>query len=242
MRVPAAWLRSYCDPGLEVAEIADVLTMAGVKLERLHRVGVGDPSAFVVGRVLEAERHPNADRLSVCRVDDGSGEARTIVCGAPNVVPGQTVAVALPGAVMPDGTELGEPELRGVRSSGMILAEHELGVGEDHSGILVLDDGFAAGTQLTQALPIVDEVIEIEVSPTGPTPWGCTGWRATCTPPAAPRSPRTPPPPTPSQWATITPTTTRASRSPTRKSACASPRACSRTSRSVPRRRGSSSG
>ncbi|MFN2617892.1 MAG: YtpR family tRNA-binding protein, partial [Thermoleophilaceae bacterium] len=129
MRVPVAWLRSYCDPGLDAEQIADALTMAGIKLERLHRIGVGDPSAFVVGRVLEAKPHPDADRLSVCAVDDGSGEARTIVCGAPNVATGQTVAVARPGAVMPDGSELGEAKLRGVTSSGMILAEDELGIG-----------------------------------------------------------------------------------------------------------------
>src|SRR5215210_7975349 len=145
MRVPVGWLREYCDPALEAAEIADALTMAGVKLERLHRTGVGDPSAFVVGRVLEAERHPNAERLSVCQVADGSGAPRTIVCGAPNVTSGQTVAIARPGAVMPDGTVLGEAELRGVISSGMILAEDELGIGDDHSGVLVLDNGSAPG-------------------------------------------------------------------------------------------------
>jgi phenylalanyl-tRNA synthetase beta chain len=175
MRVPVAWLRSYCDPGLSAAEIADVLTMAGVKLERLHRVGVGDPAAFVVGRVLAADPHPNSGRLSVCRVDDGSSEPRTIVCGAPNVTSGQTVAVARPGALMPDGSELGEPELRGVRSSGMILAEDELGVGEDHSGILVLDDGLAPGAPLAEALPIADEVIEIEVTPNRPDTMGVYG-------------------------------------------------------------------
>src|SRR5215210_641704 len=165
MRVPVGWLREYCDPALEAAEIADALTMAGVKLERLHRTGVGDPSAFVVGRVLEAERHPNAERLSVCQVADGSGAPRTIVCGAPNVTSGQTVAIARPGAVMPDGTVLGEAELRGVISSGMILAEDELGIGDDHSGVLVLDNGSAPGAPLAEALPIADEVIEIEVTP-----------------------------------------------------------------------------
>ncbi len=134
MRIPVGWLRSYCDPALSAEEIADALTMAGVKLERLHRTGVGDPGAFVVGRVLEAAQHPDADRLTVCTVDDGSGEARTIVCGAPNVAGGQTVAVALPGAIMPDGTKLGEAKLRGVKSSGMILAEDEVGIGEDHAG------------------------------------------------------------------------------------------------------------
>jgi len=175
MRVPFAWLRSLCDPGLGAAEVGEVLTMSGVKVERLHRIGVGDPAAFVVGRVLEAERHPNADRLSVCTVDDGSGQPRTIVCGAPNVAAGQTVAVALPGALMPDGTELGEAKLRGVRSSGMILAEDELGVGEDHGGILVLDNGTAPGDPLSAALPIADEVIELEITPNRPDVMGVYG-------------------------------------------------------------------
>jgi phenylalanyl-tRNA synthetase beta chain len=168
MRIPVAWLRSYCDPEMSAAEIADALTMAGVKLERLHRTGVGDPAAFVVGRVLESERHPDADRLTVCTVDDGSGDARTIVCGAPNVAAGQTVAVALPGAIMPDGTKLGEAKLRGVRSSGMILAEDEVGIGEDHAGIMVLDDGLPPGAALAEHLPIADEAIEIEITPNRP--------------------------------------------------------------------------
>src|SRR5215211_1696171 len=168
MRVPVAWLRSYCDPGLSAEAIADALTMAGDKLERLHRTGVGDPSAFVVGRVLSAERHPDADRLSVCAVDDGSGESRTIVCGAPNVAAGQTVAVARPGALMPDGTELGEARLRGVRSSGMILAEDEVGIGEDHKGIMELPDGPPPGSPLAEHLPIADEVLELEITPNRP--------------------------------------------------------------------------
>ena len=168
MRVPLAWLRSYCDPGTAAQEIADALTMSGDKLERLDRAGVGDPSGFVVGRVLEAEQHPNADRLSVCVVDDGSGEPRTIVCGAPNVAAGQTVAVALPGAVMPDGTKLVEAKLRGVRSSGMILAEDELGIGTEHAGIMVLDGDLAPGEALAGHLPIADEVLELEVTPNRP--------------------------------------------------------------------------
>ncbi len=168
MRIPVAWLRSYCDPGLPAADIADALTMAGIKLERLHRTGVGDPSAFVVGRVLEAEQHPDADRLSVCRVDAGGGQPRTIVCGAPNVAAGQTVAVALPGALMPDGTVLGEAKLRGVRSSGMILAEDEVGIGEDHQGIMVLAGELPVGAPLAEHLPIADEVLEIEITPNRP--------------------------------------------------------------------------
>jgi len=168
MRVPLAWLRSYCDPGTSAEEIADALTMAGDKLERLHRTGVGDPAEFVIGRVLSAERHPDADRLSVCEVDVGRSEPQTIVCGAPNVEAGQTVAVALPGAIMPDGSKLGEAKLRGVRSSGMILAEDEVGIGELHDGIMVLDEGPAPGAPLAEHLPIADEALELEVTPNRP--------------------------------------------------------------------------
>jgi phenylalanyl-tRNA synthetase beta chain len=168
VRVPLSWLRSYCDPGGSAAEIADALTMSGDKLERLDHVGVGDPAGFVIGRVLESEQHPNADRLSVCVVDDGSGEPRTIVCGAPNVAAGQTVAVALPGAVMPDGSELGEAKLRGVRSSGMILAEDEVGIGTGHAGIMVLADDLTPGDPLAAHLPVSDEVLELEVTPNRP--------------------------------------------------------------------------
>ncbi|MEX1142157.1 MAG: phenylalanine--tRNA ligase subunit beta [Thermoleophilaceae bacterium] len=169
MRVPLAWLRAYCDPGLTAAQVADRLDLTGTELERIEQVGVGAPDGFVVGRVLSAEQHPNADRLKVCEVDDGSGEPRTIVCGAPNVAAGQAVPVALPGAAMPDGTRLGEAKLRGVESSGMILAEDELGIGEQHSGIVVLDgDRLAPGTPLAEVLPIADEVLELEITPNRP--------------------------------------------------------------------------
>ncbi len=168
MRVPLSWLRSYCDPGLSAEEIAERLDLTGTELERLERIGVPSDEGFVVGKVLKAEKHPDADRLTVCEVDDGSGSARTIVCGAPNVAAGQTVAVALPGATMPDGSELGEAELRGVKSSGMILAEDEVGIGELHEGIMVLPDDLAAGSPLRDALPIADEVLELEITPNRP--------------------------------------------------------------------------
>ena len=175
MRVPFRWLRSYCDPGMSAAEAADALTLAGVKLERLHHTGVGDPAAFLTGRVLEAEPHPNADRLTVCRVDVGRGEPQTIVCGAPNVAAGQTVAVALPGAVMPDGSTLGEAKLRGVTSHGMILAEDEVGIGEDHAGTMVLAGDLPIGAPLAEHLPIADEVLEIEITPNRPDAMGVYG-------------------------------------------------------------------
>ena len=101
--------------------------MTGTKVEAVHHHGVDALERFVIGQVLEAGRHPDADRLSVCLVDVGDGGPQQIVCGAPNVAAGQTVAVARPGAVMPDGTKLGVAKLRGVESDGMILAEDELG-------------------------------------------------------------------------------------------------------------------
>jgi phenylalanyl-tRNA synthetase beta chain len=168
MRVPIAWLREYCDPGVPAEQIADTLTMSGIKVERLHRVGVGDPAEFVVGKVLTAEQHPDADRLTVCTVDIGDGEPSTIVCGAPNVAAGQTVAVARPGAIMPDGTKLGKAKLRGVESSGMILAEDEVGIGMDHAGTMELDESLPVGAALAEHLPIADEVLELEITPNRP--------------------------------------------------------------------------
>jgi phenylalanyl-tRNA synthetase beta chain len=168
MRVPLAWLREYCDPGLSAAEIAERLDLTGTELERIERIGVGEAEGFVVGKVLSAEQHPDADRLKVCSVDVGAGEPSTIVCGAPNVAAGQTVPVALPGAVMPDGTKLGKAKLRGVESHGMVLAEDELGIGDQHSGIVLLDDALAAGTPLAATLPIADEVLELEITPNRP--------------------------------------------------------------------------
>jgi phenylalanyl-tRNA synthetase beta chain len=165
MRVPYSWLCEYCDPGLDAGELAERLAMTGTEVERVGVVGPPDADGFVVGRVLSREKHPDADRLSVCAVDTGDGEPRTIVCGAPNVDSGQTVAVALPGAVMPDGTKLGKAKLRGVESHGMILSAAELEVAEDSAGILVLDEGPAPGAGLNEVLPIAEPVLELEVTP-----------------------------------------------------------------------------
>jgi phenylalanyl-tRNA synthetase beta chain len=164
MRVPYSWLREYCDPGLEPAALADRLVMTGTEVERLDRVGPPSADGFVVGKVVKCEKHPKADRLSACMVDTGDGE-RPIVCGAPNVATGQTVAVALPGARMPNGEKLRKAKLRGIPSEGMILAADELEVGDDHEGIIVLDDGLAAGTPLSEVLPLGEPVLEIEVTP-----------------------------------------------------------------------------
>ena len=116
----------------------------------------------MIGQVISVKPHPDADRLSVCEVDTGDG-TRTIVCGAPNVAAGQTVPVALPGAVMPGGEVLEQAKLRGVESNGMILSEAELQLGEESGGIAVLDDGVAPGTPLADVLPVGEPVLELEV-------------------------------------------------------------------------------
>jgi phenylalanyl-tRNA synthetase beta chain len=168
MRVPVEWLAEYADPGLPVRSLEERLTMTGTKVEAVHHHGVGALERFVVGRVLDAQRHPDADRLTVCEVDVGDGGPQRIVCGAPNVAAGQIVAVARPGAVMPDGTKLGVAKLRGVESNGMILAEDELGIGTDHAGIMVLDESLQPGTPLTGVLPIATEVLELEITSNRP--------------------------------------------------------------------------
>ncbi|MBK8295305.1 MAG: phenylalanine--tRNA ligase subunit beta [Solirubrobacterales bacterium] len=165
MRVPYGWMAEYCDPGLDPDVLAEKLAMTGTEVERV--VVSGPPSAdnFVIGLVTAVEEHPDADRLRVCTVDDGEGE-RTIVCGAPNVAAGQTVVVALPGAVMPGGMKIKKAKLRGVPSEGMICSESELGLGDGKDGIMVLEDGLAApGTPAADVVPISEHVLELEVTP-----------------------------------------------------------------------------
>src|SRR5581483_8392507 len=140
-----------------------------LEVERVIEAGVPDADGnlglFRVGRVLEAAKHPNADKLQLCQVDVGEGEPRQIVCGAWNFGPGATVAVALPGAWVyaPGGEpfQLGEATLRGQASRGMILAEDEVGLGRDHEGIMVLPDGLEPGTPLADVLPIRDQVLDV---------------------------------------------------------------------------------
>ena len=166
MLVPVPWLREYCDPPLDTSELAARLTLTGTKDERIVR-GT-NPDHFVVGFVRSVDQHPNADRLRVCEVDVGEAEPVTIVCGAPNVAAGQTVAVARPGAQLPDGRTLAAAKLRGIVSEGMILSEDELALGGDHTGILVLDPGPAPGTPLAEVIPLGDDVIEFEITPNRP--------------------------------------------------------------------------
>ncbi|MEO8688841.1 MAG: phenylalanine--tRNA ligase subunit beta [Solirubrobacteraceae bacterium] len=168
MLLPTLWLHDHCDPGLDVKALEERLTMTGTKVERIYAHGVTALENFVVGRVLSAEPHPDADRLTVCMVALGEGDTAQIVCGAPNVAEGQTVAVARPGAVMPGGVRLKKAKLRGVESDGMILAEDEVAIGTQHDGIMVLDDDLLPGTPLEDVLPIASDVLELEITPNRP--------------------------------------------------------------------------
>src|SRR5213595_1734135 len=142
------------------------MSISVCNVERIVRRGVPDEDGnlglFRVGRVLEAGKHPNADRLQLCQVDVGDGEPRQIVCGAWNFGPGATVAVALPGAVLANGVKLEAAELRGQLSNGMILAEDEVELGTDHTGIMVLPDAWKPGTPLADALPLVEDILLVE--------------------------------------------------------------------------------
>jgi phenylalanyl-tRNA synthetase beta chain len=166
MRAPLSWLREYVTVDATAEEIAYRLYISSLQVDRVLDVGVpdvdGNLGRFLVGRVLAVDAHPNADRLRVCQVDVGEGDARQIVCGAWNFEAGATVAVALPGAYLPIFDEpLTERELRGQASRGMILAEDEVGLGDDHGGIMVLPDGPAPGTPLVDVLPIRDQVLDV---------------------------------------------------------------------------------
>ncbi|HEU4657573.1 MAG TPA: phenylalanine--tRNA ligase subunit beta [Capillimicrobium sp.] len=177
MRLPIEWLDDFVDPGLTPRELASRLAMTGTEVDRVHHHGVDALEHFVVGRVLRAEQHPNADRLRVCDVAVGEGDVAHIVCGAPNVAAGQTVAVARPGAIMPDGTRLKKAKLRGEPSEGMILAEDELAIGTSHEGIIVLDEeaDLLPGTPLAEVLPIATDVLELEITPNRPDCLGVYG-------------------------------------------------------------------
>lgn len=168
MRLPWSWLATYVEPGGDPEWLAERLSMTGTEVERVSAVGAPSDEGFVVGEVVAVDPHPDADRLRVCTVAAGEAEPRTIVCGAPNVAAGQTVAVALPGAVMAGGRKLGEAKLRGVKSSGMILSESEMELGANSDGIAVLETELDPGTPLRELIPIVEPVLELEITPNRP--------------------------------------------------------------------------
>lgn len=161
MLLSLSWLSDFVDLGDRSPElIAHDLTMKTALIEGILVRGRFGPG-LVVGRVVEKDRHPQADRLSVCRVDVGASVLQ-VVCGAPNVAMGQTVAVATPGSTLPNGTAIGAAKLRGVESFGMICSEQELGLSEEHGGILVLEDDLTPGTPLSEVRAMADVVFEID--------------------------------------------------------------------------------
>jgi len=174
MKISLTWLKRYIDAKLTPEDLAQRLTMQGLEVESIDRTGaVFD--GFVVGEVMEVSRHPNADKLTICRVNTGSSPLQ-IVCGAPNVAQGQKVAVGLAGAVVPHNQHdpagapftLANVKLRGVESSGMICSAYELGLGSDRDGILVLAHGAKAGTPLAKYLGLDDVVFEVGITPNRP--------------------------------------------------------------------------
>ncbi len=174
MRVPFSWIKEYVAWQGSVEELAELLTMSGTEVEGIHWVGAPrDPenlALFVVGRVLTREKHPNADKLSLCTVDVGeaNGGERQIVCGASNFAAGDTVAVALSGAQLENGLKLKKMRLRGVESDGMMLSAAELGFEEQSAGILVLPSEWVVGSPLQGYLPVSEAVLELEITPNRP--------------------------------------------------------------------------
>lgn len=166
MKVSLDWLKQYVSAAMPPAELADRLTMAGLEVEGIiHRFDYLE--TVVVGRITEVHPHPNADRLSVCRVDAG-GRMRSVVCGAPNAKPGVAAPLALPGTLLPGGLHVTETAIRGVISEGMLCSRTELELGSDASGIMELEPDAEAGQSLAEILNLPDTVFEIGLTPNRP--------------------------------------------------------------------------
>lgn len=165
MKISLNWLKQYIIIELPVDEIVKGLINLGIEVESIENQAE-NLKKFVIGKVLDRQKHPNADKLSVCKVDAGTGEVLNIVCGAPNVDSGQTVCVALVGAVVPNGGfEIKKAKIRGEASEGMICSAKELNLGDDHSGIMVLDTDLPLGTPFAEYLKQNDVIIEIGITP-----------------------------------------------------------------------------
>src|SRR5690349_24426273 len=158
-----SWLREYVRTEATTEQIAAALSISTAEVNGVERRGVpGDLAFFRVGRVLEAGKHPDADRLQLTKVDVGEDRPYQVVCGAWNFGAGATVAVALPGATIANGLQLEQRKVRGELSDGMILAEDEIDLGTDHTGIMLLDPALEPGTPLADVLPLADSVLEIK--------------------------------------------------------------------------------
>ena len=167
MKIPLSWLKEYVDVDLPVGELVDKLVFSGIEVEGVEKVG-GAPAGVVVAKVLDVANHPNSDHLHLCTVDYGAAERPVIVCGAPNVEAGGTYPFAPLGTELPGGFKIEKRKVRGVESCGMLCAADELGIGSDHSGLMVLDSSLAAGTPLTAVLGEPETVLELEITPNRP--------------------------------------------------------------------------
>ena len=163
MKFSVNWLREFVDLPKSPEEIAELLTRAGIETKSIETRGA-NIDKVIVSQITASSRHPNADRLTVCEVDDGSGTKRQIVCGATNYKVGDKVPLALPGAKLPNGTEIRRSKLRGVESEGMLCSPIELGLGEDASGLLILSADAKVGAPIADLFPS-DTILDVEITP-----------------------------------------------------------------------------
>src|SRR5438445_2165748 len=163
MKFSVNWLREFVDLPENPEEIADLLTRAGVETQNIETRGA-KIEHVIVSQSTASSRHPNADRLTVCEVDDGSSTKRQIVCGATNYKVGDKVPLALPGAKLPNGTEIRNSKLRGVESEGMLCSPIEIGLGEDASGLLILSPDAKIGAPIGDLFP-PDTILDVEITP-----------------------------------------------------------------------------
>lgn len=178
MKISLKWLSRYVDlDGLSPEEIRDHLTMSTAEIEDVIPFA-GGLEDLVVGEVLETQKHPDADKLTLCQVTVGGAETLSIVCGAPNVETRQKVVVVQPGHVLPDGTRIKKTKIRGQVSMGMICSERELGLSDEHEGIIVLDAGSRVGKRYIDQVDVTDHVLEIDNKSINHRPdlWGHLGF------------------------------------------------------------------
>ena len=163
MKFSVNWLREFVELPPSIDSLAELLTMSGVEIEGIQKRGA-DFDKVVVAQITDSKPHPNADRLTVCVVDDGSGTKRQIVCGAKNYRVGDKVPLALPGAELTDGLKIRASKLRGVESEGMLCSAKELGVAEDAAGLLILSPAAKVGTPIRDLFPL-DTILDVEITP-----------------------------------------------------------------------------
>ena len=164
MQFPESWLRTLVNPAIATEELAHRLTMAGLEVEDTVPAAPAF-SGVVVGHIVEIAPHPDADKLRVCKVDDGSGELLQIVCGAPNAAAGLTVPLARVGAELPGGMKIGVAKMRGVQSSGMLCSARELGLSQDHAGLLELPADMTPGQSIREVLNLDDTLFTLKMTP-----------------------------------------------------------------------------